>query len=283
MPARVVFAAATLTGLFTLSPVSAQNASGWDQEPHTAARLLAGATVKTASATLIRAGIEIKLDPGWHTYWRDPGDSGVPPAFDFSGSDNVKTATVKWPAPKRFPDGAGGQSIGYVDHVILPVLVARNDAAKQAALRLKLDYAICSNLCIPTEAKLQLTLDGHGAEDRVLEQAEVRVPRLVALGPSAGAGKSLAILGVHREPGTPHDRVVVHVTAAIGVPVELLVEGPTPDWSLPQPQSNGGQGTTRRFTFDLDGLPPDATPKGAELTLTAVTADDAIEVPAHLD
>ena len=282
-PVRVILTAAALTGLFTVSHVCAQNASGWDQEPHTAARLIAGAAMKDADATLIRAGVEIKLDPGWHTYWRDPGDSGVPPAFDFSGSGNVKMATVQWPAPMRFPDGAGGQSIGYVDHVILPVVVAPSDAAKQSSLVLKLDYAICNNLCIPAEAKLQLALDGHGAEDVTIEKAEVRVPRRVELGPNTGSRTGLAILGVHREPGTPHDRVVIHIAAPIGVPVELFVEGPTPDWSLPQPQSSGGEGATRRFTFDLDGLPPGAKPKDAILTLTAVSADDAIEVPAHLD
>ncbi|MGC1776613.1 MAG: hypothetical protein WBB34_01615, partial [Xanthobacteraceae bacterium] len=88
---------------------------------------------------------------------------------------------------------------------------------------------------------------------------------------------------VHREPGQPHDRVVVDLTAPAQTPVQLFVEGPTPDWSLPQPQSASGDGTTRHFSFDLDGLPPDAQAKGATLTFTAVSANDAIEVPARLD
>ena len=185
---------------------------------------------------MLRAGVELKLDPGWHTYWRDPGDTGVPPTFDFSGSDNVKSATVQWPAPERFPDGAGGTSIGYVDHVILPVQVAPKDAAKQSLLHLKLGYAICGNLCIPAEAKLQLALNGNGAEDQAIAKAEIHVPRRVPLGPNTGPSKSLAILAVHREPGKPHDRVVVDVAAPAGAPVDLFVEGPTPDWSLPQPE-----------------------------------------------
>jgi hypothetical protein len=88
---------------------------------------------------------------------------------------------------------------------------------------------------------------------------------------------------VHREKGVPHDRVVVEVAAPAGAPVDLLVEGPTPDWSLPLPQPTGVDGTTRRYTFDLDGLPPDAHAEGATLTFTAVSGDDAIEVPARLD
>jgi len=267
-------AAASLAG--------AQDASGWDAQPHTAARLIAGATAKSADATFVRAGIEIKLDPGWHTYWRDPGDTGVPPTFDFSGSDNVKTATVMWPAPQQFPDGAGGQSIGYVDHVILPLRVAPEDAAKQSTLHIKLGYAICGELCIPVEAKLQLALNGDGAENAAIEKAEIRVPRRVPLGPTAGP-KGLAILAVHRQPSQPHDRVVVVVAAPAGAAVNLFVEGPTPDWSLPQPQSTGGNGAIRQFAFDLDGLPPDTQAQGATLTFTAISPDDAIEVPAHLD
>lgn len=61
-----------------------------------------------AAATILLGGIAIQLQPGWHTYWRTPGDSGVPPRFDFSKSDNVEAVTVLWPAPRKFEDGAGG-------------------------------------------------------------------------------------------------------------------------------------------------------------------------------
>jgi DsbC/DsbD-like thiol-disulfide interchange protein len=263
---------------------SAQDASDWDTQAHTATRLIAGAAVKNADPEFLRAGVEIKLDPGWKTYWRDPGDSGVPPTLDFSGSENVKSVTVAWPAPERFPDGAGGNSIGYVDHLILPLRIVPADATKETSLHLKLDYAVCGNLCVPIEAKLALALNGDGAEEPALEKAEIRVPRRIALGSSKrDNGKALAVLAVHREPGDGHDRVVVDVDAPPGEPVDLFAEGPTPDWSLPLPQSVGDNGATRRFSFELDGLPPDAHTEGAMLTFTAVSADDAVEVVAHLD
>jgi DsbC/DsbD-like thiol-disulfide interchange protein len=272
---------------FAASTARAQDVSDWTAQPHTAVRLIAGTMTKTPGAAFVRAGIEIKLDPGWHTYWHDPGDTGVPPTFDFSGSDNVKSATVYWPAPERFSDGAGGISIGYVGHVILPVRVALKDPATQPSLRLKLGYAICGNLCVPVEASLQIALNGDGAENAAIEKAEIRVPRRVPLAEKDEKGKGLAVLAVHRQPGGAHDRVVVDVAAPANVPVELYVEGPTPDWSLPQPEAvhepAGGDATIRHFAFDLDGLPPDAHAKGAMLTFTAVSSDDAIEVPAHLD
>jgi DsbC/DsbD-like thiol-disulfide interchange protein len=257
----------------------AQDASAWDQETHAQARLIAGSLVKTAAASFLRAAIEIRLDPGWKTYWRDPGDSGVPPAFDFSGSNNVKSVTVEWPAPERFPDGAGGNSIGYMGRVILPLRVTPEVAAKPSALHVKLGYAICGNLCVPAEANLDLPLSGNGAEETTIENGELRVPRRVAL----GEGRGLAVRSVHREPGGEHDRVLVEVAAPKDAAVDLFVEGPTPEWSLPLPEPSGTNGDLHRFSFDLDGLPPDTQAAGANLTFTAVSGDDAIEVPVHLD
>jgi DsbC/DsbD-like thiol-disulfide interchange protein len=261
----------------------AQDSSAWDAEPHAAARLIAGGAQQSADAAWLRAGIEIRLDTGWKTYWRYPGDSGVPPTLDFAGSDNVKSVTVLWPAPMRFADGAGGHSIGYHGDIVLPLRVLANDAAKPAALHLKLGYAVCSNLCVPVEAELGLTLSGkRGTEEATLAAAEARVPRGTTLGSGHGAG-GLAIRSAHRERGSAGERVVVEIEAPAGMPVDLFAEGPTPDWALPLPEASGGGAGTRRFTFDLDGLPPGAHVGGATLTLTATTPDDAIEVPVHLD
>jgi DsbC/DsbD-like thiol-disulfide interchange protein len=271
-----------LIALFGVASVRAQDASAWDLQSHAAARLIAGSLVKTKDATFFRAGIELRLDPGWKTYWRDPGDSGVPPTFDFSGSENVKTASVMWPAPEQFPDGAGGHSIGYVDDIVLPLRITPKDAAIPTLLHLRLGYAVCGKLCIPAQAELQLALAGNGgggAGETMLEKAESRVPKRVELGARPG----LAIVAVHRKPGDKQDQVVVDVDAPAGAPVALFVEGPTPDWSLPLPEPDVSATATRRFSFALDGLPPNAHAEGATLTFTAVSNSDAIEVPARLD
>jgi DsbC/DsbD-like thiol-disulfide interchange protein len=259
----------------------AQEASAWEPQPHASARLITGAS---ATAAPLRAGIELRLDPGWKTYWRYPGDSGVPPTLDFAGSVNVASATALWPAPQRFADGAGGHSIGYHGDIVLPVRVVPKDASKPSSLHAKVAYAICGTLCVPAEATLDLALTTKaGAEDPALAAAEARVPRRVPL----GIGSDLAIRSLHREPGKTPERVVVEVVAPQGEPVDLFAEGPTPDWALPLPEeapaAPGEAPGTRRFTFVLDGLPPGAQAKGAALTLTAVSPNDAIEVVAHLD
>jgi DsbC/DsbD-like thiol-disulfide interchange protein len=259
----------------------AQDASAWDSEQHSATRLIAGVAMQSADAKWLRAGVEIRLDPGWKTYWRYPGDAGVPPTFDFGGSENVKAVTTLWPAPELFDDGAAGQSIGYSGDVVLPLHVLPRDAGKPTSLRVKLGYAVCGNLCVPAQADLDLKLSGQGGdEEGALAKAEARVPRRVPL----GASGDLAVRSVHRETGGVHARVAVEIAAPAGVPVALYVEGPTADWALPLPQLEGPPTSgTRRFTFELDGLPPGAQAAGAKLTFTAVSPTDAIEVEAHLD
>jgi DsbC/DsbD-like thiol-disulfide interchange protein len=262
----------------------AQDTSPWETVPHGAARLIAGATHKSADDVWLRAGIEIRLDPGWHTYWRYPGESGVPPRFDFTGSENVKSVTVLWPAPKRFVDNAGGHPIGYLGDVVFPVLITALDTARPSSLHAKVGYAVCGKFCLPAEANLELTLSGKaGSLEAALIAAEARVPRRVPL----GAGAGLAIHSVHREASDGRERVIVDVAVPEGTPLDLLVEGPTPDWALPSPEPMTPAATNesgvRLFTFDLDGLPPGAHPHGATLTFTVVSPDEAIELSADID
>jgi DsbC/DsbD-like thiol-disulfide interchange protein len=288
-PHRLTIATIALVCGAGTSAAWAQDASAWKGELHTAARLIGGAARKSTEARWLRAGIEIRLDPGWKTYWRYPGDSGVPPTLDFTGSENVKSVTTLWPAPERFADGAGGHSIGYHGDVVLPLRIVPRDATKRSSLRVKLGYAVCGDLCVPAEADLDLALSGKAsAEEPALVAAEARVPRRIPLSADPGVSEGLAVRSVRRQSdGTAHDRVVVDVAVPQGGPVNLFVEGPTPDWALPlpQPQSPASDSApgTRRFTFEMDGLPPGAHTEGTTLTFTAVSPTDAIEVDAHLD
>lgn len=256
----------------------ADDASPWAQDLRSTARLIAGSASDSAGAPLLRAGVEIKLQPGWKTYWRYPGDSGVPPRFDFSGSDNVKTVSVLWPAPHRFTDQSGN-SIGYKDNVIFPLRIVPRQRDKPVTLRLKLEYAVCEKLCVPAQGSAQLALAGGvSAFDKPLAAAEARVPKQLSPG-EAG-------LSVRRVTGSPRPLVLVDLAAPAGANFELFAEGPTPDWALPIPEPAPGAPPGRQhFGFELDGLPPGADPMSPSimLTLTAVAGDRAIEVTTHLD
>jgi DsbC/DsbD-like thiol-disulfide interchange protein len=268
---------------------AAADVSPWDGDSRSTARLIAGARQAVPNAPL-RAGIEIRLKPGWHTYWRYPGDAGVPPRFDFGGSQNVKAVEVLWPAPQRLPE-AGLDAIGYDRDVILPLRVTPQDQAKPVTLQIKLDYAVCEKLCVPAQIMARLTLvGGQTSQDARLAAAEARVPRKAALGADApgagapGAGQTLAIRSVRRESGTDRPRVVVEVAAPRGAIIDLFAEGPNEQWGLPLPAAvDGATGGLQRFTFELDGAPPGVKYEGATINLTAVTEGDAIEVPIQLD
>jgi DsbC/DsbD-like thiol-disulfide interchange protein len=258
------------------APVRAADASPWVEDSYSAIRLIAGANQSGAES--LRAGIEIKLQPAWHTYWRYPGDSGVPPRFSFSGSDNVATVKVLYPAPHAFTDDVG-TTIGYKGNLILPLRVFPRQKDKPVTLRGKIEYAVCDKLCVPVEAHVELTLAGAGgADNAALAAAEARVPQ-----PVSALDAGLTARRANDDKRKP--LVFVDLAAPTGQPVELFVEGPTAEWALPIPKpAQGAPPGRQHFSFELDGLPPGVDPKGPfELTFTIVQGDRATEVKTHLD
>src|SRR4029079_14379020 len=133
--------------------------SPWVKESFSKARLVSG-TVGGADNGAPLARVQIKAEPGWKTYWRTPGDSGVPPSFDWSGSKNLKKAQVLYPAPHRFAD-ASGTAIGYEDEVVFPVKITPERRGEPVELKLNVDYGLCKTLCIPSQASLSLELPPH--------------------------------------------------------------------------------------------------------------------------
>jgi DsbC/DsbD-like thiol-disulfide interchange protein len=257
------------------APAQAADASPWAQDSHSAFRLIAGSN--KAGAARLRAGIEIKMGPGWHTYWRYPGDSGVPPRFDFSGSENFADAKVLYPAPHLYSDETGN-TLGYKGGVTFPLQVTPRQPGKPVKLHVKLEYAVCDKLCVPVEGNAELTLaPGASAEDASLAAAEARVPKKVS---ATQAG-----LTVKRVNNAAKPLVMVDLKAPAGEKVEVFVEGPTPEWALPVPKpAPGAPAGHQQFGFELDGLPPGVDPKGHfELTFTIVEGSRPIEVKTRLD
>ena len=261
------------------SAARAADASAWDADARAGMRLIAASP--HAGNASVRGGVELKLAPGWKTYWRYPGDSGVPPRFDFAGSQNVKSLVIGWPAPHRFSD-EGGTTIGYKADVIFPLRIVPQDPAKPVLLRLTLDYAVCEKLCVPASGSAELALDREAsAHDGALAAAEAAVPKPARL----GDGAPLAVRAVRREGDGDRSRVVVDVAAPPG-PLALFAEGPTSEWALPVPEpADGAPPGLHRFVFALDGLPPGAHREGAALKLTLISGAGAgaIEVETHLD
>lgn len=170
---QLPFLAIMVTAGAFASAEAQQAASAWANAPKSAARLIAA----PAAAGAYPAGIEIKLAPQTITYWRSPGESGVPPVFDFSHSSNLRGAEVSFPAPKRIDEG-GSDVFGYESGIVLPVRVTPQEPGKPVDLVLDLDYAACEKICLPVHASLQLALPAKDtSEAPALAAAESMVPR----------------------------------------------------------------------------------------------------------
>jgi DsbC/DsbD-like thiol-disulfide interchange protein len=252
----------------------AEDASPWQRDGHSAVRLLAG----SRSGAVLLGGIAFQLQPGWKTYWRTPGDSGVPPRFDFSKSENIEAVTILWPAPTKFDDGAGGHSLGYKNQIVLPLRIVAKNADKPVTLRAGINYAVCEKLCIPVEANAELAFASVAStEDSALFAALDTVPKPASIGDP----NPLTIRDVKRD---GKSSVLVDVATPDAREVSLFVEGPTPDWALPVPTLlEPSPPGVKRFSFELDGLPPGAKPEGAALKLTLVGGDRAYEFNINLN
>lgn len=133
-------------------------ASAWDVSMASRLRLVAAQTSATLQPgeTALAAGVEISLDKNWKTYWSTPGDTGIAPMFDFSRSTNVASVGVSYPMPQRF-DLPGDISFGYEDRVVFPLTVTPQVPGAPVVLAADVVYGACEELCIPVEAKAQLT------------------------------------------------------------------------------------------------------------------------------
>lgn len=221
-----------------------------------------------AEGPRIYAGLEIELDDGWKTYWRNPGSSGVPPRIDFDGSENLAKAELLFPAPYRFKD-RDGDTIGYKKAVVLPVALTPHDAAKPIALKVSAEFGICREICIPIQPNLSLVVPSDAVSakpgDRLTE-AVGRIPKLNSNDPGAprlekfsakltGEKPQLAIDAYF--PGDP-DRGDVFLEAPDGVWIPL-----------PQPSGQPKDGV-RRFVVDLTDGADLADLKGRAIRMTLV-------------
>lgn len=251
--------------------------SPWRKEDGAALRLISAGRAADGS---YRAGLEIALDPGVKTYWRTPGEAGVPPLFDWSRSVNLARADIAWPAPRTFDD-AGSTGFGYVMRVVFPVSVRPAEAGSPVVLDLDLDFAVCRDLCVPLRANLSLILQPAAPPDpasaALLDRAGRSVPRQVA----AGEPGSLRFDAVRIEKTTP-PQLSVRVDGPPGAPPELFVE--TPDgWPLARPVRSGSADGLTTFTVPLRKFTGEA---GHAVVLTAVSAGQGIELtvdPAVLE
>jgi DsbC/DsbD-like thiol-disulfide interchange protein len=276
----MIFLVRAIAGTLGLAALIAAGAAAWAGESKWSdsgkakVRLLAAGA--SAPAGAIRAGVEIRLERGWHTYWRYAGDAGIPPRFDWTRSTNLASADVLWPAPQRIPVEDGIESIGYKDSVLLPVRITPRDPSKPVTVRLKVDFGICEKICIPASAESVLeVLPGSGASLPALDKAEARVPVQARL----GAPGALRIPAAKVERGKKPS-LLVDVEVPPGKTTDLFAEDTTNGWSPPLPKRQSSTNGRARFAIALDDT---GTSPPRSLRLTLVAGEESIEAVAPLD
>ena len=175
----VALGAVVLAGGAAAQSQAPASASAWVELSHARARLLGGPPATGGTRTYL-GGVEITLDDGWKTYWRMPGDAGVPPNFDWSGSANVARLTVLYPAPARMVEPAA-ETVGYKHAVLFPIEVVPKDASQPVRLALALEFGVCREICIPAEVSFSLALTPAGMAGKpspAMLAALEKVPRM---------------------------------------------------------------------------------------------------------
>ena len=207
---------------------------------------------------IYHAAAAIELSPSAITYWRQPGEAGVPPKFSFEGSENLGVVTVLYPWPSRLEEG-GVEAFGYRGGVVFPIRVTPRDASLPTILKLTLDYAVCATICIPVRASAELVLPQRStdAENELVEAAEARVP--VVLTPPELVAK--ATIASNAAAIKPTWSLLWKGDAGL---VDLFTEAPE-GWYFETHKTSDHE-----FSLVAVEVPPGASAKPVEVRLTAV-------------
>lgn len=280
---RALIAGFGFTMLLVPEVAVAGAATPWVQSQNAKTRLVVDRVDMKGQGKVLVAGVHVKLDEGWKTYWRNPGDAGLPPTFNWSGSRNLKSAKVLWPAPARFTDGAG-TAYGYKKEVVFPVVIEPETGGQPVNLDLKLEYAVCADICIPAEAELRLETKGSGLFARsyapLLKTYLNRIPSRIEPGPKKG----LAISPAKAEltGSAPKLSIETHVPEGAKT-ADLFVEGPEGFYMAPAERAGESANGSVRFKVDLTKGDDPKQLKGKTVTLTLVSDSGQAETTWRIE
>ena len=217
------------------------------------------------------AALHLSLAPGWKTYWRSPGDAGIPPVFDWSGSENVGAVHLHWPRPHVF-EFNGYTTVGYAGEFVLPMEVIPADPGRPVRLKGVVELGVCDDICIPASFAFDTTLSGAGQPDPMIDAALADRPLPADQAGLAGIGCSLdpiadglRITATMALPRTGAQETVVFETATQGI------------WVSSAEAVRDG----RTLTAVAEMVPPQGAPFALDrsgVTVTVISEERAVEI-----
>lgn len=266
-----------LAAVSSIPRASAENApaSQLFQTPQSSAQLIS-AVDAVGDLTAIPVALHIVLQPGWKTYWRSPGDAGYPPQIDVTGSTNVAKADVMWPVPHRF-QLFGLQTFGYGEEVAFPMMVTPAHAGEAVALKAKIRYLVCEQICVPQESNLALDLSSGAAAPSDFAPLISKYSSLVPRG-GARLGWSVDQVAIDRQ-----SQLIVDVksTSEVLNAPDVVVEGAADFYfGPPKVELSADRHQARLFVpVERVGQGPEVT--DSDLTLTVFDGARAMEMKAR--
>lgn len=276
--ALILAVAGLLIGGAPAPAAATDAASAWAVTEHGRVRLIS-AGLTTGGSTQVSLGLEFHLHKGWKIYWRTPGDAGYPPQIDWSGSQNLAAAAIRWPAPQRFTV-LGFETIGYDTPIVLPITATLERPGETVALKARVDFLTCEQLCVPYTVDLALALPvgaaGESANAAAIADALARVP---VSGEAGAARIDRAVID------WVDGKAVLQLEASARAPFsapDAFIEG-LAELAFAAPQvtlADGGQRAILRVAvagLPIEGAEAAARVVGAPLTVTLVDGDRAVE------
>jgi DsbC/DsbD-like thiol-disulfide interchange protein len=262
----MVRAMRTALHTLTLCTLLASPALAESQADVLAARLLPGWQMDSGH---YMAGLDLTLAPHWKTYWRAPGETGIPPSFDWSGSQNVASVRLHWPSPQVIVLN-GMQSIGYYDALTLPVEVVPQDPAKPVELHLQMQLGICKDICMPAALTLATALGGD---------SDARIAAALQAGPVTAAAAGLQRIGCEVTPIGDGLRIAAQIQMPAQGTTETVVFEMADKSVWVAEATASRQGGTLTAATDL--VPTDGAPfalQRSDVTVTVIGQGHSVEI-----
>jgi DsbC/DsbD-like thiol-disulfide interchange protein len=211
----------------------------------------------------LQGALEIELKRRWKTYWRDPGDAGVPPTIDISASSNINGVELAFPVPERHQDGDLSWA-GYAQSVTFPVAFSVADPTLRSTISAAVFLGICETICVPVSA--QFTIDPQGDPDNPADAAIVS-NAAAALPAPATADFGLRTVEAGKE------TLTVEAILPSGARASDVFIAADQGYYFQAPQMSEKEGKTY---FTLAVTKPDERPSSGGLHYTLVTDHGAV-------
>ena len=153
----------------------------------------------TQSDEFFYVGLKLDMDPGWHTYWKNPGDSGGPFSIMWSHQMDIIIEGVSWPAPEIIPYDPL-ITYGYKDFVIFPFKVFKQTDSELGLLSAELEFLICSDICIPESAELSIDLSQLNRSSELLDAVNELPNKVLPIGVQASLENIVIEFGYDKKP-----------------------------------------------------------------------------------